>query len=86
MALIALTNIIVGQIQICLFRYGYAGMPQELAQCINVHAVHQTAFGKVIPQTMGRICFAQAAAGQILLEIRLKVAHLDMAAALPDGK
>ena len=86
MALIASADIIVSQIQIRLFRYGHAGMPQELAQSINVHAVHQTAFGKVIPQAVGRIGFAQAAAGQILFEIRLKVAHLDMAAALPDGK
>ena len=84
MALIALTDIIVGQIQIRLFRYSHAGMPQELAQSINVHAVHQTAFFLIIPQTMGRIGFAQAAAGQILLEICLKVAHLDMSTAFPD--
>ena len=86
MLLITLANVFVVQIQIRLLCDGYAGMSQEAAQCVDVHAIHQTSLGEVIPQTMGRELVIQTAADQILLEIAFKIADLNVAATLPNGE
>ena len=86
MLLITFANVFVVQIQIRLLCNGHAGMSQESAQSVDVHAIHQTSLGEVIPQTMGRELVIQTAADQILLEIAFKIADLDVAATLPNGK
>ena len=62
MALIALANVIIVQIQISLFGNCYAGMSQQLAQSENVHTIHQASFSEIIPQTMRRKLFIQSGA------------------------
>ena len=84
MLLITLANVFIVQIQIRLLCNGHAGMSQESAQSVDVHAIHQTSLGEVIPQTMGRELVIQTAADQILLEIAFKIADLDVAATLPN--
>ena len=84
MLLITLANIFIVQIQIRLLCDGHAGMSQESAQSVDVHAIHQTSLGEVIPQTMGREIVIQTAADQILLEVAFKIADLDVAATLPN--
>ena len=86
MLLITLANVFIIQIQIRLLCDGHAGMSQESAQSVDVHAIHQTSLGEVIPQTMGRELVIQTAADQILLEIAFKIADLDVAATLPNGE
>ena len=61
MLLITLANVFIVQIQIRLFCDGHAGMSQESAQSVDVHAIHQTSLGEVIPQTMGRELVIQTA-------------------------
>ena len=62
MAMISLRNVFVIQIQIRLLCNGHAGMAQQLAQRVNIHAVHQASLGEVVPQTMGRKIVFQAGA------------------------
>lgn len=84
MALIAFRNVFVVQIQIRLLCNGHAGMSQESAQSVDVHAIHQTSLGEVIPQTMGRELLIQAGADQVFLEVAFEIAHLNVAASFSD--
>ena len=83
MVLIAFPNVFIVQIQIRLLRYGYAGMPQQLTQRVNIHAVHQASFGEVIPQTMGCEAFVKTGTDNVFLEVTFKIADHDMAASFP---
>ena len=49
---VSLLDILVRDVQIRLLRYLHAGMSEQTAQCVNVHAVHQTALGEVVAQRM----------------------------------
>ena len=77
MLLITLANVFIVQIQIRLLCDGHAGMSQESAQSVDVHAIHQTAFRKVVTQTVRGVFFVQVRAFDILLEVVLKVADTD---------
>ena len=46
--LIPFPQVLIRQIKVCFFGHGNAGMPQESAQCVNVHTIHKTAFGEII--------------------------------------
>ena len=83
MLLIPFANVFVVQIQIRLLCNGHAGMSQELAQCVDVHAIHQTSLGEVVPQTMRCELVIQSGTNQILLEVAFKIADLDVAAPFP---
>lgn len=82
--LIAFAHIIVIDVKVCLFCDGHAGMSQNLTQGVNIHSVHQASFGKVIPQTMGRVFFVQPCPLNVLAEVTFKVAHADGATVFPD--
>ena len=78
--LVAFAYIFVRNVKIRLFCHRDAGMPQYFAQGVNVHSVHQTAFRKVIPQTMRGIILTQSGPINIFLEIAFKITHADRAA------
>ena len=86
MVLIALPNVFIVQIQIRLLCYGYAGMPQELAQRVNIHAIHQASLGKIIPKTVGSEAFVKTGTDDIFLEVAFEIADHDMAASFPHRK
>ena len=77
MLLITLANVFVVQIQIRLLCDGYAGMSQEAAQCVDVHAIHQTSLGEVIPQTMRCVFLVQTSPENVSFEISFKVTNTD---------
>ena len=56
-------------------------MAENLAECEYVHAVHQTALGEVVAQTMRRDGVLQTGASQILFEVGFEVGNADGAAA-----
>ena len=62
MLLIAFADIIIVQIQIGLLCYGYTGMTQQFASCVDIHTAHQTPLGEVVSQTVGRELLVQAGA------------------------
>ena len=72
MLLITLANVFVVQIQIRLLCNGHAGMSQESAQSVDVHAIHQTALGKVVPQCMRGVFLLNTCSCQITLEVGFK--------------
>ena len=59
-------------------------MPKKAAQGVNVHAAHKTAFGKVVPQAMGRDIFAQSRSAYVALEVCLIGVNIDMSAGVLD--
>ena len=78
--LISLPQILVGQVEVCLFRHCDAGVTQNAAEGVNIHPIHQAALGEVVPQTVRRDPLVYAAAPQIILEVCLKVADLNVIA------
>ena len=66
--LIPPAQVLIRQIKIRLLCDRHAGMSEDAAQCVNVHPVHQAAFGKIITQAMGRNVFVQPRAFQVMLE------------------
>ena len=78
--LVSLPQILVSQVEVCLFRHGDAGVAQNAAKGVNVHPIHQTTLGEVVPQTVRRDPLVYAAAPQIILEVCLKVADLNVIA------
>ena len=73
MLLITLADVFIIQIQIRLFCDGHAGMSQELAQCVDVHPIHQTSLGEVVSQTVGTVFFIQTNSVDVPLEVGFKV-------------
>lgn len=65
---------------------GDAGMAEDLAQSVDVHAIHQAAFSKVVPQTVRCERFTQSSSPQIVFEIRLEVADLNILSAVLCGE
>ena len=59
-------------------------MPKKAAQGVNVHAAHKTAFGKVVPQAMGRDIFAQSRSAYVALEVCLIGVNIHMSAGVLD--
>ena len=49
---ITLLDVFVRDVEVSFLRYLHAGMSEQTAQCVNVHAVHQTALGEVVAQRM----------------------------------
>lgn len=78
--LITLADVFIREIQIRLFCDCDARMTENAAEGVYVHAVHQAALCKVVPQTMRRDVFIYPASPQIALEVRLEVAHLNVCA------
>ena len=78
--LVSLPQVLVSEVQIRLFRHCNAGVAQNAAEGVNIHAIHQATLGEVVPQTVGRDPLIYAAAPQIVLEVRLKVTDLNMIA------
>ena len=83
--LITLAKVFIRQIQISLFCDCDARMSEDAAEGVNVHAVHQAAFRKIVPQAMWGDAFIHAVPPQIRLEVRLEVAHLNMIACVASG-
>ena len=84
--LITLADVIIVQIKVGLLCDLHTGMPQNLAQRENIHAIHQATLGKIVPQAVRGVFLVQPTAAQILLEIGLKVADVHMAAVGFDGE
>ena len=84
--LIALADVIIVQIKVGLLRDLHTGMPQNLAQRENIHAIHQTTLGKIVPQAVRGVFLIQSTAAQILLEVAFKVADLNAATTLTNWK
>ena len=78
--LVSLSQILVCQIEICLFSHCDAGVAQNATEGVNIHPIHQAALGEVVPQTVRRDPLVYAAAPQIILEVCLKVADLNVIA------
>lgn len=78
--LITLADVFIREIQIRLFCDRDARMPEDAAEGVNVHAVHQAALRKVVSQAMRGDVFIYPTSPQIVFEIRLEVAHLNVCA------
>lgn len=74
--LITASQIVVIQIQIGFLCHRHIAVSQNSAEGVDVHTVHQTAFGEIIPQSMGRIFLLDTRSSQIPLEIGFKGVHL----------
>ena len=83
-SLIPIDFLIIVNIQVCLFRNGNTGMAQYFTEGVDIHAVHQASFGKVIPQTMWGVFFTQSCPCYVFAEVTFKVAHTDGAAVFFD--
>ena len=83
--LITLAEVFIRQIQIRLFCDCDARMTEDAAEGVNVHAVHQAALRKVVSQAMRGDVFIQAVPPQIMLEVRLEVAHLNVISCVASG-
>ena len=44
----------IRHIKVCLLRHRHAGVSQYLAECVDIHAGHQTSLGEVVPERMRR--------------------------------
>ena len=83
--LITLADVFIREIQIRLFCDCDARMPEDAAEGVDVHAVHQAALRKIVPQAMRGDVIVYPASPQIALEVRLKVAHLNVCACRAAG-
>lgn len=83
---VALADLIIGDVQIGFLCDGDAGMAQQTTQCVDVHPAHQTAFGKVVSQTVRRVAFAQTSTAQVFFEIGFKVRYAYMPIAALNGE
>ena len=70
--LVSAAKVFIRQIQIRIFGNGNAGMPQNPTERINVHSVHETSFGKVVPQRVRGVFFVNASTFQIAFETGFK--------------
>lgn len=84
--LITTAYILFCKIKIRLFSHRYAGMPQQAAQRVDVHAVHETALCKIIAQTVRRNGVFQSRSSEIFFEVSLEIPHLYTSAAILDRK
>ena len=80
--LVSFPQVFISQIQIRFFCDFNAGMTENAAQCVNVHAIHQTPLRKIVSQTVRGDAFIHANAPQIVFEVRLEVADLDVIACI----
>ena len=83
--LITLADVFIREIQIRLFCDRDARMSEDAAERVDVHAVHQAAFRKIVPQAMRGDAFIQTVPPQIMLEVRLEVAHLNVISCVASG-
>ena len=74
--LIALADVIIVQIKVGLLCDLHTGMPQNLAQCEYIHAIHQAALGKVVAQGVRRDMLLNTGAADVLLKIGFVIAYL----------
>ena len=70
--LIPVPQIPVCQVEVSVLCHGYAAVAKNPTEGINVHTVHQTAFGKVIPQCMWGIGLIDACSAKIFPETGFK--------------
>ena len=84
--MILLADVIVRQIQVCLFSNLNTGMPKDFTEGENIHAIHQTSFGKIISQAVGCVFFIQSSTQNVLFEITFEIAYTDGTAVFLDGE
>ena len=82
--MILLADVIVAQIEVCLFGYLHTGVAEDLAEREDVHAGHQASLGVVVPKTVWSILLVQSGTLNVLLEVAFKVADSDGAAVFLD--
>ena len=70
--LVSAAKVFIRQIQIRIFGNGNAGVSQNPAERINVHSVHETSFGKIVPQCVRGIFLVDASTFQIAFETGFK--------------
>ena len=70
--LVSAAKVFIRQIQISIFGNRNAGMSQNPTERINVHSVHETSFGKVVPQRVRGVFFVNASTFQIAFETGFK--------------
>ena len=70
--LIAVAEIPICQVQVGVLCHCHAAVSQNPAEGVNIHAIHQTSLGKVIPQRMRRVGLVNPSPSQISLEPRFK--------------
>ena len=71
--MVLLTDIFVSQIQIRLLCNLHTGMPEDLAQGENIHAVHKTPFCIVVSEAVRGDVFIKSRSLKVSLEIALKI-------------
>ena len=82
--MVLLANVIVSQIQICLFCDLYTGVSQDLTEGKQIHTIHQTSLGEVVSQTVGTVFFIQTNPVDVPLKVGFKVVDIDVAAVIFD--
>ena len=82
--MILLADVVITQIEVCLFCHLHTGVTEDLAKCEDVHAVHQASLGEVVPKTVWSILLVQSGTLNVLLEVAFKVADSDGAAVFLD--
>ena len=76
--MVLLANVIVSQIQIHLFCDLNTGVTQDLAECEQIHSIHQTSLGEVVAQTVGTVFFIQTNPVDVSLKVGFKVVDIDV--------
>ena len=70
--LVPMAEISVCQIQIGILCHGNTTVPQNPAERVNIHTVHQAALGKIVSECVWRIRLLYTSSSQIPLEARFK--------------
>ena len=77
-----MTQIPVSQIRMGILCHRHAAVSQNLAEGVNVHAVHQTSLGEVVPQSVRGVGHVNACPSQIPLEPGFKEVDFQWLSAL----